>query len=83
MPLLRNLAKELAKNDWGKFLCTSPNDYFEEIILKGMVIGYVNTDIETILQYVYNFIPKIDNWAVCDSFCSGLKLTNAKEQYKE
>jgi len=75
MPLLRNLAKELAKKDWGTFLCTSPNDYFEEIILKGMVIGYVNTDIETILEYVYNFIPKIDNWAVCDSFCSGLKFT--------
>ena len=22
-----------------------------------------------------NFIPKIDNWSVCDSFCTGLKFT--------
>ena len=25
------------------------------------------------IKYIKNFIPKINNWAVCDSFCAGLK----------
>ena len=44
-------------------------------MLQGMVIGYVKTDINDQLSYVASFIPKIDNWSVCDSFCIGLKFT--------
>lgn len=77
LPLLRKLAKELAKKDWENFLYTYSNDYYEEIMLQGMIIGYVKTDIENLLEYVYNFIPKIDNWGVCDSFCAGLKFTKS------
>ena len=51
------------------------SEYFEEIMLQGMVIGYVKTDIDEILRYVADFVPKIDNWSVCDSFCTGLKFT--------
>lgn len=77
LPLLRKLAKELAKKYWENILYTYPNDYYEEIMLQGMIIGYVKTDIENLLEYVYNFIPKIDNWGVCDSFCAGLKFTKS------
>lgn len=45
-------------------------------MLQGMVLGYIKTNIEEILLYVAEFIPKIDNWSVCDSFCGGLKFTN-------
>ncbi|MNP23535.1 DNA alkylation repair enzyme [compost metagenome] len=50
-------------------------DYFEEVMLQGMVLGYVKTDLEEILSYIADFIPRIDNWSVCDSFCTGLKFT--------
>ena len=75
LPTLRKLAKVIAKDDWRKFIATADSDYFEEVILQGMVIGYATADIEEILHYVANFIPLIDNWSVCDSFCSGLKFT--------
>jgi 3-methyladenine DNA glycosylase AlkD len=53
-------------------------------MLQGMVIGYIKEDIETILKLVKAFIPLIDNWAVCDSFCNGLKITkNHKERVWE
>ena len=68
LPTLRKLAKVIAKDDWRRFISMADSDYFEEVMLQGMVIGYAKADIEEILQYATDFIPKIDNWSVCDSF---------------
>ena len=75
LPNLRKLAKEISKGDWASFL-KSDTIYFEEIMLKGMVIGQLKEDIDTVLALAEEFIPYIDNWAVCDSFCTGLKITS-------
>lgn len=80
MPELRKVAKEIAKGDWRSYLKNAEDEYFEEVMLQGLVIGYVNADIEELLGYVAAFVPKIDNWSVCDSFCVGLKFT---KQHKE
>ena len=47
-----------------------PTNYYEEIMLKGMLIG-----LEKELNYekIKNFIHLINNWAVCDTFCTSLK----------
>lgn len=74
-PELHKIAKRIAKDDWRTYLETAENEYFEEVMLQGMVIGYAKADIVEILTYVTKFVPKIDNWSVCDSFCSGLKFT--------
>ena len=76
VPILRNYAKELVKQDWKDYLKTAKNDYYEEIMLQGMVIGLAKIDIKESLQYIEQFVPKIYNWAVCDVFCAGLKITN-------
>jgi len=80
LPELRKLAKGLARGDWRSYLGQAECDYFEEIMLQGMVIGYVKTDIEEQLRYVADFVPKIDNWSVCDSFCTGLKFTTTNKE---
>lgn len=77
LPKLRELAKELAKGDWRGYLETAQDDYYEEILMQGLVIGYAKTDIEEVLYYVAAFVPKVDNWAICDSFCNSLKITKA------
>lgn len=74
LPQLRKIAKSIIKGDWEHYLRTASNDSFEEIMLQGMVIGYVKEDLNKILPYVKGFISRINNWSVCDSFCSGLKL---------
>lgn len=80
LPELRKLAKSIAKEDWRAYLDTATDDSFEEIMLQGMVIGYASSrksaDIAEILKYIAAFVPKIDNWSVCDSFCIGLKFTS-------
>ncbi|MFA9398796.1 MAG: DNA alkylation repair protein [Clostridiaceae bacterium] len=75
VPMLRNLAKQIAKGDWREYIKFAQDEYYEEIMLQGMVLGYAKADIEELLCYVDDFVIKIDNWAVCDSFCSGLKFT--------
>jgi len=75
LPRLRQLAKTIALEDWRGYLATADDEYFEETMLQGLVIGYVNTDPEERLSHIAAFIPKINNWSVCDSFCSGLKFT--------
>ena len=44
-------------------------------MLQGLVIGYAKASPEEILEHIARFIPKINNWGVCDSFCTGLKLS--------
>lgn len=82
VPILRNYAKEIFKeNDWKQTIKQIDNEYYEEIMLQGMLIGQAkNEDINVILEYIKNFVPKIDNWAVCDIFCADLKIT---KKYKK
>lgn len=80
LPALRKIAKEIAKSDWRTYLETTESEYFEDVMLQGMVLGYVKADIEEILSYITAFVPKIDNWSVCDSFCIGLKFTKVNQE---
>lgn len=81
VPILRNYAKELAKQYEIKELLKQIDDqYYEEIMLQGMLIGLEKGEFETIKKQIKEFIPKIDNWAVCDVFCAGLKIT---KKYKK
>lgn len=75
IPVLRTMAKKLAI-DWQDFLSCAQDDSQEEIILQGLVIGYARMPIEERLRRLTDFIPKIDNWAVCDTVCSTLKFIN-------
>ena len=76
LPKLRKISKEIYKSgDWKDFVNRQNCEYMEEVMLQGMVIGLVKLPPEQILELVKNFVPKIDNWAMCDTFCSSLKFT--------
>ena len=73
IPALRDLAKEICKTDFRKYLENATDDYFEETMLQGFVIGYAKMDMEERLLYAEKFIPKIKDWSVNDGFCSTFK----------
>lgn len=77
LPRLRTFAKELA-GDAEAYLAEPCGDTFEEIMLRGMVIGYMKCPTQQRMQYIREFVPLIDNWSVCDSFCCGLKEAKKK-----
>lgn len=78
LPLLRTLSKELAKGEWMKAL-DGDDLYFEETMLRGMVIGAIKVDTSKRLEYIREFVPLIDNWSICDSFCTGLKFAKKSQ----
>ena len=71
LPILRRIAKRIAKNDYLEFFKQNDDEFFELTMLEGMIIGYL--PIQEQILHIENFISKINNWAVCDSFCAGLK----------
>ena len=75
IPDLRDLAKRIAGGNWQAYLKEATDDSFEEIMLQGLVIGYARGEPDQIISALRYFIPKIDNWSVCDSVVTGLKIT--------
>ena len=74
LPKLRKIAREIAKKDPENYLREAECGSFEEIMLQGMVIGCMKGEPERIFPLIESFLPKIQNWSVCDSFCSSLKI---------
>lgn len=75
VPALRKLAQKIVKeDDWQAFLKQAQDDYFEEVLLQGLVIAYAKIEMDEKLAYLKWFIPKIDSWEICDTFCPTLKI---------
>lgn len=77
VPILRNIAKKILKTDVEKFFEVIGNEYYEEVFIEGIVLA--NSSEEILDKYLMHFIRKVDNWAICDSFCSSLKIVNKKQ----
>ncbi|MDE5852166.1 MAG: DNA alkylation repair protein, partial [Alistipes sp.] len=76
MPQLRKLAREILRTDWRKWLAgieAANTLYYEERMLQGLVISLAPCTIAERLDYTARFVPRIDNWAVCDVFCRKLR----------
>ena len=69
VPTMRKIAKEFASSatpaELGKFLDKLPHKYFEENQVHLFVVERIK-DAEQCLRRIEQFLPYIDNWAVCD-----------------
>ena len=85
-PALRRLAREIAKGDWRGYVDQVRTAWqqgetcHEERLLWGMVVGAGAGAWEEASAYIRDFVPVIDNWAVCDSFCGTLKITGKHKE---
>ena len=84
---MRALAKEIQRSDWREWLLLNEeamkaqDAYFEEVFLRGLIISEGKGSVwKEQLSYVSDFVPYIDNWAVCDAFCAGLKQTKMHKE---
>ena len=80
MPPIRLLAKEI-KNDphWRHLLTTLADDTYEELALQGLVIATAKMEPSERFNYIAAYLPKIDNWGLCDSFVCALKFTKKNQ----
>ena len=79
VPKVRELARELAKEDAEGFLnemeaADGDSFYQEERMLQGMVIGYAKLSLAERFRRLDAWVPRINSWAVCDCGNSTLKF---------
>ncbi|WP_164998249.1 DNA alkylation repair protein [Neobittarella massiliensis] len=74
-PVLQAAARQIAAGDWCGFVDCSVDGTQEETVLCGLVLGRATAkELDDIArQYIEAYIPRIHNWAQCDSFCSHCK----------
>lgn len=81
VPDIRLLAKEIARtSDWRLWLPQAQSTYMENVMLQGFVINYARMDIDERLRWMAWFVPKIDNWAVCDSVTMTFKVPPSEKK---
>ena len=79
VPIMRDIAKKIANNDIEGFLRYAQDKYYEEVMIQGLVISHIK-DEEKFYKHFQNYVSKIDNWALCDSFCSSIKIVRKYEE---
>lgn len=72
-PVMRKLAKKLAKENYGEFLDGFKGEYLEEYIMYSFILDYSKADFQTKLLYFNKIVPFIGDWASCDTLCSSFK----------
>ena len=77
IPILKEIAKKISKEDYKLFIKLNKHKYLEENIIHGLILGYIKEDENQLLNKIDGFIQYIDNWETCDIICSNLK------QYKK
>lgn len=75
MPILKKIAKEILKGNYELFLNNVKDDYYEQIMVEGLVITGIK-DYDVLIKKLDSFISKIDNWATCDMLISNAKIIN-------
>lgn len=81
IPEQRKLAKTIIKtgNYW-QYLDGFKPYYYEEAMILGLIIATAPLDVQERLNYTAWFLPYIDNWAICDTFCNSFKIKNTDRE---
>ena len=74
LPILKNIAKIIAKNEYLSFIKNNKHQYSEEIMLHGLVITYLKIDFNESIKLFDEYIKYIDSWATCDSVVMNYKI---------
>ncbi|MDO4846871.1 MAG: DNA alkylation repair protein [Clostridiaceae bacterium] len=73
LPQLRKLEKKLIKDGFAEEIKKFEPASYEENMIKALVIAGERKPFADKISDIEAFIPLVDNWAVCDAFCSELK----------
>lgn len=80
LPILRNIAKNIKKNDYKTFLKMDSRNIFEIDMIKVYIIGSIK-ELDEYMIYFDDLINTIDNWALCDTFIASSKLIKNNKEY--
>ena len=73
LPIIRKIVKEISKTNYIDFLNLTDSNYYEEVLIEGILLSYIKDEV-IFDKYFNEYITKIDNWGICDSFCNSLVI---------
>ena len=81
LPILRKIAKRIAKEKAIEFIQLDKQNIYEMIMLEGFVLSYMEKSFKELLPFTETFLLKVDNWAQVDStICDFKKITKEKQE---
>lgn len=89
LPKLRELAKRIQKEDkelylsqyWEEVGKQQEGLYFEEDMICGMLTASGRMPLEERKEAISRFLPRIQNWSVCDSCCVTCKFMKKNQDF--
>ncbi|MBQ6286842.1 MAG: NUDIX domain-containing protein [Bacteroidales bacterium] len=82
-PEIKAVAKTISRrNDVREIISDWEEDKFlshDERLIWGLTLDYMKCSVDERLSFIRRFIPRIDNWAICDTFCCNSKWIKADE----
>lgn len=74
VPQLRRISKKAAREDYWRFAKEADTEMYDELMVRGMMIGYARLSKEEQRRELEAFVPYINNWAICDCCCATYKF---------
>ncbi len=81
VPTIKKIAKKYSINK--KLIndyLSEKHCYYEEWFAHGILIGLEKRDVENVLKFLDDFLPYLDNWAICDSTSASLKIIKRNKE---
>ena len=69
VPILKKIAKELAKGNYKEFISIMNHNYHEEVLIHGLILGYIKDP----MNYFDDYIKYMNDWQSCDIIISNMK----------
>ncbi len=73
LPLLRQVAKRIAKENPLEFIASDKQNVYEMVMLEGLVLAALKEPFVDLLPQIEDFLAKIDNWGHIDSVFGSFK----------
>ena len=69
VPILKKIARELAKGNYKEFINIMNHNYHEEVLIHGLILGYIKDP----MNYFDDYIKYMNDWQSCDITISNMK----------
>ena len=80
VPQLRRISKKATREVYWSFTKQAEPEIYEELMIRGMMIGYARLSREERCRELEAFVPYINNWAICDCCCATYKFMEKDQE---
>mgnify|MGYP000402880961 CR=1 FL=1 len=81
IPVSRRIAKATARDHYEVYTEQFNPEVYEELLIRGMMIGYGRLTREEQTAELDRFVPMINSWGICDSSCATCHFMKKDQEY--